>query len=694
MTHRTKSVFFALFILILAGVPSTPGQVSQDILTPMDIFDLEFLLDPQISPDGTQILYTRNFTDVSTDMRYSSIWTIDFDGTHHRPLTSGKHNDGSARWSPDGKQVIFISNRDGKPQIYKRWMDTGQTVMLTNLQIPPSGISWSPDGKWISYVSFVPSMPRMIAQMPSAPPGSRWAQPARVYDRLVYRFDGVGYAYGTGYMHVFVLPAEGGTPKQLSKGNFNHGSMGMFGLGGAVPVWTPDSKYLLVSANRRDDHELVPSDSEIYEFAVADGSMRSLTDRRGPDGGPSVSPDGKYIAYMGFDDRYQGYQLTKLYIMNRDGSGSRAVLEGFDRSVIGMAWSPDSKGLLFSYSTEGNTKLAHTTLDGKVKKLADDLGFLGIMAIGMGMYSIAPNGNIAYTISTPRVMSDLAVTNLTNPHSRHLTAINDDVLGYKTLGEVEEIWYESSKDNRKIQGWIIKPPHFDPSKKYPLILEIHGGPFADYGDRFDLEKQFMAANGYVVLYTNPRGSTSYGEEFGNLIHHAYPGDDFYDLNSGVDAVIRKGYIDEINLFVTGGSGGGVLTCWMIGNTTRFTAAASLYPVINWTSWALTSDIPVTGVKYWFPGPPWEYPDQYAKRSLLSVAGKVTTPTMVMCGDNDWRTPYWEAEQYYRALKLQGVESVLVIVPNESHGIFLRPSHFISKLQHIISWFGSHKQQKE
>ncbi|MFC2165846.1 S9 family peptidase [Acidobacteriota bacterium] len=686
-----QTVCKGLFVILMMFASFSFTNAGQDILTPMDTFNLEFLVDPQISPDGTQILYTRNFMDVSTDMRCSNIWMINFDGTNHRPLTSGKYNDSSARWSPDGKQIIFVSNRDGKPQIYKRWMDTGQTVMLTNLQIPPSSISWSPDSKWISYVSFVPSMPRMIAKMPPPPPGSQWAQPARVYDRLVYRFDGVGYGYGTGYMHIFVLPAEGGTARQLSKGNFNHGSMGMLGLGGSVPVWTPDSKYLLASVNRRDDNELEPRDTEIYQFSVSDGTMKALSDRRGPDGGPAISPDGKYIAYLGFDDRYQGYQLTKLYIMNRDGSESKVLLKDFDRSVAGMIWSPDSKGLVFSYSTEGNTKLAYTTLDGKVKNLADDLGFLGIMCIGMGMYSIAPNGNIAYTVSTPDVMSDIAVTNLKNPQSRQVTAINDDVLGHKTIGQVEEIWYESSKDGRKIQGWIIKPPHFDPAKKYPLILEIHGGPFADYGDRFDLEKQVMAANGYVVLYTNPRGSTSYGEEFGNLIHHAYPGDDFYDLNSGVDAVIKKGYIDETNLFVTGGSGGGVLTCWMIGNTTRFTAAASLYPVINWTSWSLTSDIPITGVKYWFPGPPWDHPEQYAKRSLLSLVGNVKTPTMVICGDNDWRTPYWESEQYYRALKLQGVESVLVIVPNESHGILLRPSHWLTKLAHIIGWFDSHRK---
>jgi len=430
----------------------------------------------------------------------------------------------------------------------------------------------------------------------------------------------------------------------------------------------------------------------VYEISVVDGSMKALTDHRGPDNGPIVSPDGKYIAYTGFDEKYQGYQLRKLYLMNSDGKGSRVVLKDFDRSVQAVTWVADSKGFLFSYSTEGNTKLAYATLDGRVKKLADNIGYLGLLSFGSsGFFTLAPNGNFAYTVSTPEVMSEVAVSDLKNPKGRIITSINDDVLGHKTIGKVEEIWYESSKDGRRIQGWIIKPPHFDPSKKYPLILDIHGGPFADYGDRFDLMKQFFAANGYVVLYTNPRGSTSYGEEFGNLIHHAYPGDDFFDLNSGVDAVIKKGYIDENNLFVTGASGGGVLSCWMIGHTNRFRAAAPLMPVINWTSWILTCDGPSMAVKRWFPGFPWDYPEEYKERSPLSLAGKVTTPTMLICGDNDWRAPYWEAEQFYRALKLRGVEAALVIIPNEHHGIFMRPSHFLSLLQHIMSWFDSHKK---
>jgi acylaminoacyl-peptidase len=264
------------------------------------------------------------------------------------------------------------------------------------------------------------------------------------------------------------------------------------------------------------------------------------------------------------------------------------------------------------------------------------------------------------------------------------------LIAQKPLGKVEEIWYSSSVDQKKIEGWIIKPPDFDASKKYALILEIHGGPFGNYGDRFDLEKQLYAAMGYVVLYTNPRGSTSYGEAFANLIHHAYPGDDFFDLNSGVDAMIAKGYVDANNLFVTGGSGGGVLTCWMVDRTSRFRAAASDYPVINWYSWTLTADIPITGAKYWFPGPPWDFPDQYMQRSVINHVKDVKTPTLLMTGEEDFRTPISEAEQFYTALKLLKVETMLVRFPGEPHGLSRRPSHQMAKVMYIAAWFEKHK----
>ena len=449
-----------------------------------------------------------------------------------------------------------------------------------------------------------------------------------------------------------------------------------------------------MAANRRADYQLDPSETDVFEFAAADGAVKQLTSRKGPNGSPKVSPDGTRIAYTSFENRFQGYQVTKLWLMNRGGSGSREVTGKLDRDVRSPIWASDGSGVYFLSDDHGNTGLYFTSLDGSVKNLARNVS-AGTGASGANAsFSVAKNGNIAMTYGRPEVPGDIAVESAANRDARVITSVNAGLFGGKKLGAIEEIWYESSKDGRKIQGWIMKPPDFDSSKKYPLILEIHGGPFSNYGDRFDLEKQLMAAAGYVVLYTNPRGSTSYGQEFGNLIHHAYPGDDFYDLNSGVDAVLKKGYIDPDQLFVTGGSGGGVLTCWTIGHTTRFRAAVAVYPVINWYSFVLTSDIGNWTSKYWFPGLPWDNAEHYEKRSLLSVVKNVKTPTLILTGESDYRTPMSDSEQYFQALKLLGVETALVRVPEEPHGIQVRPSHHVAKVLHIIGWMDQHRDSRK
>jgi acylaminoacyl-peptidase len=656
-------------------------------LKPLDIFNMELVTDPQISPDGTKIVYVRQFADIMGDRRHSNLWLVNLDDTGARPLTSGNFNDTSPRWSPDGTEIAYISNRDGSPQIYRRWLDSGQTAKLTNIQSPPSGINWSPDGKWISFTSLVVDSPPSIAKIPKAPEGAKWAEPATVIDQLVYRFNAAGYLK-PGYTHVFVVPSEGGTPRQVSTGKFHHAGPI---VRASEAIWTPDSQFLLLSTNRHPDYELEPLNTEVYEFRVSDGAVRPLTTRKGPDGDPAVSPDGRKIAYAGFDDKYQGYQVSQLYVMNRDGSNPKLISGSHDRDVRDPQWAPDGKSVVFTSDDHGVTALYQTSLDGTIRKLAANVGATMSAYGGGATATLAKNGSFATTHARPDLPGEIAAASLSDPAVKALTSVNTDVFAGKTLGSVEEIWYTSSKDQRKIQGWIIKPPGFDPAKKYPLILEIHGGPFANYGERFDIEKQLMAAAGYVVLYTNPRGSTSYGGEFGNLIHHAYPGDDFYDLNSGVDAVIAKGYIDPEQLFVTGGSGGGVLTCWMIGRTTRFRAAVTVYPVINWYSFTLTSDIGNFTSKYWFPGLPWDHVEHYEKRSLLSVVKNVKTPTMVLTGEADYRTPMSDSEQYYQALKLLGVESVLVRVPDEPHGIAVRPSHHISKVQHILGWFERHRK---
>lgn len=651
-------------------------------LAAMDEFQIQLATDPQISPDGKSIVYMRRFADPMSDRRYSNLWIVNSDGSDHRPLTSGNHNDASPRWSPDGTRLAYLSDADGKQQIYARWMDSGQTARLTNLDESPESITWSPDGKMLSFSALVLGKGPHLADLPTPPAGAKWADPAKAYDRLVYRFNGVGYLK-PGFRQIFVVSAEGGAPRQITSGDFPNGG-NEFGPNRAT--WTPDGKDLLVSINRHRESDLDAFDTEIYQFSVADGSLRALTNRKGPDNSPAVSPDGNWIAYTGFDDRYQGHQTTKLYLMKRDGTGSHSISGKLDRDIQNPEWAPDNSGVYFQYNDQGDTKIGFLSPSGAFKKIADHVA-AATSAYGGGSFSVARSGGIAFTYGRADLPGDVAISNA--GESKVLTSLNQELFEQKKPGRVEEIWYESSKDQRKIQGWIVYPPDFDPAKKYPLILEIHGGPFGDYGDRFDFEKQVWASLGYVVLYVNPRGSTSYGEEFANLIHHAYPGDDFYDLNSGVDAVIAKGYIDTNNLYVTGGSGGGVLTAWTIEHTNRFRAAACLYPVINWYSFVLTTDIPWTA-KYWFPGNPWDNTEQYMQRSLTNLVAKVKTPTLIMTGEADYRTPSSEAEQFYAALKLLNIEAVLVRVPEEPHGISRRPSHHITKMLYIAGWFQQHK----
>ena len=685
MTPKARiAAIVAAATLILASSPALRAQEASHKLTAMDVFQIQLPTDPQIAPDGKRIVYVRRFADPMTDKRYSNLWIINSDGTDHRPLTTGNRSDSSPHWSPDGLRLAYLSDADGKQQIYIRWMDTGQTARITNLEQAPDSIAWSPDGKMLSFSSLVLGKGPHIADLPSPPSGAKWADPPNAYDRLVYRFNGSGYLK-PGYMQLFVVDSEGGAPRQVTNGNFPNGG-NEFGPNRAS--WTPDGKYLIASVNRHPESDHEYQDTEVYEFSVADGSLRPLTARKGPDNSPAVSPNGKLIAYTGYDDRYQGHQTTKLYLMNRDGTNSHSLSDKLDRDVQDPQWASDNSGVYVRYDSEGDSKIGFYSADGAFKKIADHLAST-TGAGGSGTFSLSHAGMIALTYGRPDTPGDIAISNM--GAMKVLTSLNQELLAQKKPGHVEEFTFESSRDNRKIQGWIVHPPDFDASKKYPLVLEIHGGPFADYGDRFDLEKQVLASRGYVVLYVNPRGSTSYGEDFANLIHHAYPGDDFYDLNSGVDAVIAKGYIDTNNLFVTGGSGGGVLTCWTIEHTDRFRAAASLYPVINWYSFALTSDIPFI-TKYWFPGLPWDNTDNYMQRSLTNLVAKVKTPTLVMTGEADYRTPISEAEQFYEALKLLNVETVLVRVPEEPHGISRRPSHHVAKMLYIAGWFEQHKSK--
>lgn len=641
-----------------------------------DVFELEFAADPQISPDGRTIVYVRRSMDIMSDRARSNLWILDVRSGEHRPLLSGTANYSMPRWSDDGKRLAYVSAVDRGAQIFVRWMDSGETARVTNLTQAPNSITFSPDGKQIAFSAFVEKTKKPMAKLPKAPEGAKWAKPAKVVEEMVYRADGAGYL-DVGFEHIFIVPADGGTARQLTDGDFDHGGALAFG---------PDGQTLYFSANRHENHLLDPNNSELFALSLDDLSLTQLTTRQGPDFSPQVSPNGRRIAYLGFDDAYQGYQLTGLYVMDADGSNIQHISANFDRSIAQPRWRSDGRAILFLYDDEGRTKLAQMDLNGRVSDVSDDVGGNSLgRPYTSGSYSVSDNDALAFTHGDAYRPGDVGFKPRRGDVQR-LTDLNTDLLGHKALGNVKEYWVESSHDGQRIQAWMVTPPDFDPEKKYPLILEIHGGPFAAYGPHFSAEAQLYAAAGYVVVYSNPRGSTSYGADFGNAIHHAYPGYDYDDLISVVDGAIEKGNVDEDRLYVTGGSGGGVLTAWIVGKTDRFKAAVVAKPVINWTSFVLTGDITNFFYKYWFPDFPWNAPEHYWERSPLSLVGNVTTPTMLLTGESDWRTPIWETEQYYQALKLRGVDTAMVRIPEASHGIAARPSQLVSKVAHILAWF--------
>lgn len=648
--------------------------------TARDIFDLEWVSDPLISPDGRQVVFTRNGYEIMKDGRRSTLWIANSDGSDLRPLLADKRQASSPRWSPDGSRIFFASQSGGHTELVVRRMDSGKEMRVTQRADTWGRITWSPDGKSLAFTMFVPGKEQPPpGTMITPPTGANWGPPLKYIEKLNYRANGDGYLH-PGYSHIFVVPADGGTPRQVTDGPFDDGA----------PVWAPDGKSLVFSANRTADAEYNPLESEIYEVALATGAIKQLTHRKGPDNSPAVSPDGKLIAYSGFDDREQAYQVTHLYVMNRDGSGSRMLAPTLDRDLYGGLWSADGTGLYVQYDDDGDTKLAFVPLTGDVRKLADKLGGLSIdRPSGGAWFSVATDGRFAFTLAGTDHPADLA-TGRAGAAIVRVTKLNDDIWAKRKAATVEEIWFNSSFDQRRIQGWITKPADFDPRKKHPLILEIHGGPDDNYGARFAAHNQLYAADGFVVLSANPRGSTSYGEEFGNLIHQDYPGHDYDDLLSGVDAVIARGYVSADSLFVTGGSGGGVLTAWIVGHTQRFRAAVASKPAVNWESAMLTTDIPQYFARYIFGKMPWEDPDLYRRHSPLTYVGNVTTPTMVITGEQDYRTPSSEAEQFYGALKLRKIPAAMLRISDASHDIAAKGSNIIAQAVYTIGWFDRYR----
>lgn len=686
--HRYPSVkkrfaiWAALFSVGTLAMPSTAlASNERESLTTdseryfksEDIFNLEYVSEVQVSPNGKYVAYVRRSNDIMSDSSRANVWLASVDGKSHRPLLSSKKSYYSIRWSPDGSRLAYLSNEEGKPQLYVRWMDTGQTALVTNVTSNPSNITWSPDGKHIAFTMSVDAKEKPLdIKMPKKPDGAKWSPSFQYITKARYQADGRGILEPA-YTHIFIVPADGGTARQLTSGNYHHNGRLSF---------SPDSDKIYFSANRSDNWEYEPVEGDIFSVDMM-GNIEQLTNDKGLESSPVVSPDGKYIAYARRDDEKVMYKNSYLYVMKSDGTDAKNLTKDVDNSVSNFHWK-DNKHVYFQQSVRGLAQVDVVSLSGSVKAVAKGLGgtTLGRPYV-FGTYH-AVGDVVAYTKGRTDRPADLYVT---TRNERQLTALNEDVLGHKQLGEVKEIVYPSSIDGEEIQGWYILPPNYDSSKTYPLILEIHGGPNLAYGPVFTVELQRMAAEGYVVFYDNHRGSTGYGERFALLLQGKYSSEyDFSDHMSGVDALIEKGIADPERLFITGGSAGGIASAYAIGLTNRFKAAVVAKPVINWLSKVLTADSGLYQIPFQFPGKPWDNVEHYWKRSPLSLVGNVTTPTMLITGVEDKRTPMSETEQFYQALKIQKVDSVLVKVPGSPHGIASKPSRMIGKVENILAWF--------
>ena len=617
-----------------------------------------------------------------TDKARNTLWAVDVASGQQRPLVAGPGNYFSPVWSPDGSRLAYVAADGGSPQLYVRWMASGESARITGLPNSPNSIAWSPDGRRIAYSMFVPDEGQKLGSAPAKPEGAKWADPLEVITAVTYRADAGGYLK-PGYNQIFWVPAEGGAPTQLTFGATN--------AGGQVS-WTPDGRALLFAADLSKNWERNGNEAEIYRVPISGGAPVALTNRKGPDFSPVVSPDGRLVAYIGGDDQGKYYLRPDLYVMNIDGSAPRNLSARLDRGIESAVWAADSRSIYVTYPEAGQNRVSRIGLDGSVRVVAEGLTGSGLdRPYSGGEFTVAKNGSVAVTVGDTSHPSDLAIAT-GNSGVRKLTRFNSQ-LDAKVMGEMRKLPVRSSFDQRPIDSWMILPPDFDPAKKYPLILEIHGGPQTAYGPNFSTDDQLYAAAGYIVLFTNPRGSTSYGEEFTNLIDKDYPGHDYDDLMSAVDAAIATGNVDPANLFVTGGSGGGVLTAWIVGKTDRFRAAATQKPVINYLSFALTTDFAAGFSPSWRIERPWEDPMGYWKYSPLSLVGNVKTPTLVVVGSEDYRTPVSESEQYYTALQTRGVPTALVKITGASHGgIAARPSQAAAKASAILAWFDRYRKK--
>jgi len=698
-TVRRLALAAALAIVVWRA----PHAAERRPIKETDLFSFVWVADPQIAPDGSRVAFVRVSVNQQKDQYETSIWMAGA-GTPGAPpqrFTAGPR-DGSPRWSPDGTSLAFVraAETDGRvqpPQIYVMAANGGEAHAVTDMPRGAAAPAWAPDGRTIAFSS---------AARPEELPGAAKPKPAgdvpgresdvRVITDAAYRANGVpgsGYVDADRPAQIWIVPVSGGAPvppTRVTSGEF----------AAASHAWSADGREIYFTSTRRREAYYFPADSDLYAVGRGGGEPRRIADIDGSIGPYAVSRDGKRIAFIAAANGQpeRSYDQPDLWVADAAGGTPRNLTQDYDVDIGGAiggdqraprgqlpaapVWSADGAQVYVRVGDRGNALLASVdAASGRVDVRAASHDIMAYTAD-------APASRFAAIISTPTTLGDLYVLDASSPAApRKLTSFNDPLFNELSLTEPEEIWY-SSFDGRRIQGWILKPPNFDPRKKYPFILQIHGGPHAAYGNTFTHEFAWMAAKGYVVLYTNPRGSSNYGQAFGNSIQFNYPGDDYKDLMAGVDDAVKRGYVDERQLGVTGGSGGGLLTDWVVTQTTRFRAAVSQRDISDWSNFWYTADFTLF-TPGWFHKAPFEDPAEFARRSPITYAAKIQTPMMFILGDEDWRTPPSAGgEELFRALKYLKRPAVMVRFPGENHELSRsgRPWHRVERLQHIVGWF--------